>query len=443
MVEDILYRAVNKAHGGLVVTTAEVQLENVLEGVIAEVTGRNPFLSLFLGNKSITGGREPVRRKPYEIRFATGYYVIGRAMAEEGRTLLGRHEKDIWGDEAQMFTRRGWNNMQQSMKGARPRERYFGVPDGRRDVFYEMDTTTKRFDGQRLKLPSYYNPEWGEAMKARLLEAYGGEETDVYKQNVLGEHGAATRGVWDVDILVERNFQDTSLLDGRWFEITQQDVEEGLWEDTLRLLPGKGADGRAVIAVDCGFVAPSVIGIFVERGERWEMLGRLNLLRVPYDAQARILYELVRKYGARAVGLDASGADGQAIADVLKSMSGEETRLWINRVVFHSKVPSSDSEISSETYAAVLATRRLRNWFAEGRFMIPRDPGMVMEFSAETETASRDRVLYRVSPGATDHIIAMWRVLALTLYELDNNAAAQGYAMPLPRVVAWPPVAGN
>jgi len=37
----------------------------------------------------------------------------------------------------------------------------------------------------------------------------------------------------------------------------------------------------------------------------------------------------------------------------------------------------------------------------------------------------------------------MWRVLALTLYELDNNAAAQGYAMPLPRVVAWPPVAGN
>lgn len=434
---DILFQGMNNSDGGVLTTRARIHLENALEDLIRRIR-RDPFLDMFIATVKDTGGRDPIRRNPYSIAFATGFDFLGLAMAEEGTNIKGIHVKNWWGDETQMFTVEGWDSMQQSMKGGSPRERYHGVPDGRREVFWQLDTTVNRFKNLRLKLPTQYNPDWGEVMQDRLIDSYGGEETDSYKQNVFGEHGAASRGVWDTDVIQLRNVLTTKkIMDGRWFEITRKDFDSGQWKEHCKLIP-KGDGGATVIGMDCGFVAPSVVGIFEQQDSgAWELLGRLNLLRIRYDYQADILLFLARRYKIRALGLDCSGPDGNGIADCILRFTANSPPFQLNRVVFQEKMREMRDGIEIDKYTNVLATEHLRTLFDNGAFRIPYDPAMLAEFAEETETTnSFGRTIYKV-PSGVDHILSMFRCLGISLYLLAK-AGQKRQAAPVPRLVSCP-----
>jgi len=167
---------------------------------------------------------------------------------------------------------------------------YAGVPHGVRDSpFYRLDQTGEGLDWSRHKMTTFANPLYQtEESKQTLLKDYGGENTQQYITQVLGEWGEEVFSSFPPgSIAIKPELPYT------YQEFTGRQIERFIKADALDSyirVPRVDAS-RYIISVDHGFSPdPSMIGVFYEaKDKEWHQLARIKLLRVTIIHQAKLI----------------------------------------------------------------------------------------------------------------------------------------------------------
>lgn len=167
---------------------------------------------------------------------------------------------------------------------------YAGVPNGVRDTpFYRLDQTDQGLGWSKHKMTTYANPIYQtEKAKEKLVKDYGGENTQEYVTQVLGEWGEEVFSSFPPgSIAIKKE------LPYEYQEFTGKQIERFIKSETLSSyirLPRVSAD-RYIVSMDHGFSPdPSTIMVFYEaKDKEWHQLARFKLLRVADLHQAKVL----------------------------------------------------------------------------------------------------------------------------------------------------------
>jgi hypothetical protein len=211
-------------------------------------------------------------------------------------------------DEAAYYPWGTWIELQQVLNDWEPGHQTLvsGVPDGRRDrsVLYMADADD-HFTKHRI--PAHRNPRFTEKREKELTAQYGGEQSQDYIRQVLGEHGTPTYAVFDREFMrIEDYDVPVVRLYGSQFKKDSQLVYR-----LVNNLPKSPKYSQGVIfGVDLGYTQPTAIVALYEVDGVWYFLFRLELSQVSYDIQQKILDRLDTKYSPHYIGLD-MGAGGQ------------------------------------------------------------------------------------------------------------------------------------
>jgi hypothetical protein len=184
----------------LIGTRAQPNLQPIFDAQAA-LWQYNRFLKHFL----IKDTKRAIDRKNYEIRlFRDNRAMIkGRIQGKDGQGFNTVHPNICaWIDEAQYIDRNAIAEFYGMISGELPLIAS-GVPNGwRMSWAYQIDTDASwGFVGgrmTRLEDPrSLIDPNW----IANLERTYGGRESNLFKQKVLGEWGSASTMTFNVDLI--------------------------------------------------------------------------------------------------------------------------------------------------------------------------------------------------------------------------------------------------
>lgn len=425
---DIAYVLVNyPRHEGLVVTLDQIHLRKILDKVFDYFSGGNKFLSQFWKRSTKTPNYLLVLKNGYVLEGV----ITGAASKEKATNILGSHVDHIWGDEWQLIRDRDFKNLQQARSNPNTRERYFGVPDGTRGVFYQLDTDDEQFKNHRLKIASYYNPvAWSQKEKRRLIKRYGGEESQEYKHQVKGEHGLPTFSTWDLDA-IEKNINPNRAT--KIFDIYKRDLEQIDFKQII-VIPPRPLDAEKVLmGIDVGYVTPTVIIPFALIKKKWRQLCRINLTQLIYDTQAAVIDYIASELQAEGFGIDTTGAEGRAVVQKLNNPESiYKTKGYSKRiidVIFSSNITTGyernpetgeiifDGALPKERKEDVksFATLFLQQMFEREEFDLMPDERSFIEFSSEVQSKVGNKTVYKTNE--TDHIISAFRCFGIALFK--------------------------
>lgn len=171
--------------------------------------------------------------------------------------------------------------------------KYCGVPNGiRTSPFFDLDTKPENPQiWSRHKYPTFINPVYSDLeQRAKLVEDYGGVNSQGYITQVLGQWGdEAFSSFPPGSIAVDKKAPKMIK------ELTKKqilDKAENLYD--LVMLPSF-PDARFCIGLDYGFSPdPTEIFIAYSQGDNiWRQLARIRLVRVEMPIQARFLNWLI------------------------------------------------------------------------------------------------------------------------------------------------------
>lgn len=170
-----------------------------------------------------------------------------------------------------------------------------GVPNGVRGTpFYEIDTKPEKFKGwSRHKYSTYINPLYkSPELKQELIDSYGGETTQGYKTQVLGEWGDEAFSSFPTDsIAIDKSKQAPKVIR----ELIRKQILDN--ESSLSsLLPfPRFQNVQYCIGLDYGYSPdPTEICIAYSYGDGiWRQLSRIRLTRVEMPLQATFINWLV------------------------------------------------------------------------------------------------------------------------------------------------------
>ena len=212
-------------------------------------------------------------------------------MRVEGQRKLGESQVSlrasyIIGDEMAFGGEVAYESRQQTkLPGAR--QLYAGVPNGvRNSPFYKLDQTSMGEGWSRHKYPSFINPLF-QTEKARqdLISSHGGENSQMYITQVLGEWGKEAYSSFPrVPVIGTLPFS--------YIELTEELVNVSLQNLTQILaLPADDIDADVwVMGGDLGFSpAPTVLLIFYLKSGLWLEFARVVMRRVNPLNQARVI----------------------------------------------------------------------------------------------------------------------------------------------------------
>ena len=193
----------------------------------------------------------------------------------------------IIGDEMAFGDQAAYEARQQTKLPGGSRQLYAGVPNGvRTSPFYQLDQTNLGVGFSIHNYPSYINPLF-QSEKARkdLIDSHGGENTQMYITQVLGQWGKEAYSSFPRIPIV-------GTLPFKYIELTEEMINARLDDlGSLLALPVFGIKADAwVMGGDLGYSpAPTVLLIFYLKGGCWFEFARIKLLRTNPLNQARII----------------------------------------------------------------------------------------------------------------------------------------------------------
>jgi hypothetical protein len=374
-----------------------------------------PFFRLFL---------KRVRRSPsflIETHHDHKLYGISVGDDPEARVAQGVHASLIVYEESHQFPERAYIKIQGAKDPRGANQIMIGVPDGRLDTpFRKAEDKYESFRGRVFHLTSRFDPNFNQKKKTENADAYGGESSDVFKQEVDAEWGRPVFSAWDMD-MIYRNMERQ--LRGRDFAVEYLEISGKDYKDfgltpkgALGALMGPDLKTRYNLAADIGYTQPTDIGIFMEYQERWWLVQRVRLTnRMEHDDQAAIMSELARRFYCERISLDTTDGQGRSIAEELEKMHD-----WRDRVI---RVHFAETSVSAYTPEGkeikethkIIGTQRLRSMFAQRQFGLPPDDRIFEEFNTEKEERSADGVMRIITPDKV-HTPDMFRVFACMLF---------------------------
>jgi hypothetical protein len=190
-----------------------------------------------------------------------------------------------------------------------------GVPTGIREnnVLYIADQEDSSYTKHRVS--AYDNPRFTESDEKYAAEQYGGKESDDYTHLVLGLHGAPIFALFDRNMMEISNYPVYKIsLDGIKLK---ENLEEYI--QRLSVFPSLKSDKLDVImGIDLGYTEPTAIVImYQDTLGRLRFHGRIQLNKVSYTIQDRLIDLLDSKFRPSIIGID-EGSAGKAVVQRLQ-----------------------------------------------------------------------------------------------------------------------------
>lgn len=382
-----------------------------------------------------------LRSPQYTVQLRNGHMVYGISVGDdpEARMVVGKHASTVIIDESQIYPARAFLKLEGAKDPRGSTMLMVGVPDGRLDTpFRAADEKYSSFEGRRFHLTRRADPFWDQPTKQRWVDSYGGENTDLFKQEIDSDWGNPVWSAWDIES-IQRCMEDQFLGDPFppvVLEISGRVYRERRLTPDLACadLPGPTQSLPTIVAMDVGYSQPSEVGVFQMWHDRWWLAARIQLTtRMEHDDQAKVVNEIARLYKADRVGLDCTEGEGRAIAAELDKM-GWEGRI-ARYVATENQVIGWTPE-GAEIYdiSRSVATTTLRAMWGHREIAIPKDDYIPTEFNREMEARSPDGKTRVITP-ATCHCPDMMRVFALMRFQANpplppNTESAVPFVMP-------------
>lgn len=351
-------------------TRAQPNIQPIFEKMVA-LWERNFFLKFWLND-----GDRAVDRKNYEIRLKSNAQIKGRIQGKDGQGFNTVHPNiAAWIDEAQLLSDAAVAEFYGMISPQLPLLAS-GVPNGVRTSWaYHIDNDAgSDFAGggmTRLDDPRM-TPEFLEHLKT----IYGGENSNLWRQKVLGEWGADARMTFDIE-RIEHDLPVTGGERGRApgyyrnIVIDQGTYAPEVLPSLFAFREDMPARTKIWIAADHGGTGSPTTGYihFYDKHQKcWRQYLRFLAYGLHVGPQAEIFHYIANSmftlYGIKPwIGLDTTGQGGQAVASVLEEMG--HLVIWANvskNVVFGDRFESEEE----------LRKRLLKEpWSGNGKQLVP------------------------------------------------------------------------
>jgi hypothetical protein len=254
------------------------------------------------------------------------------AGARESANVVGLHAAKAIVDESQLYPLGTFNQLQKSINTWEEKTQIFtaGVPAGiRNTTLYYMDQKLKR--SKKYRIPSPANPFFTFADLEQSKKDYGGEESDLFLNLVLGQHG---RGA---EVVLSRDNMTVEAFDFHNYAYRNRNRINGYeYRDKLLLPNIKGYD-YFYAGIDVGFTDPTIIQCFGYKQGRWFLVARYLLQRIEIPIQEEIVDYLNAHYQFKDIRMDV-GNVGSSMFQSLKLRFGTTFRDNLHAVMFNEKI---------------------------------------------------------------------------------------------------------
>ncbi len=225
------------------------------------------------------------------LEFHTGliWWMRVEGQRGTGAGMVSLRADYIIGDEMAFGSQIDYDSRQQTkLPGAK--QLYAGVPNGvRSSPFYKIDQTNMGNSWSKHKYPSYINPLFqSEKAKQDVIDSHGGENTQMYLTQVLGEWGKEAYSSFPRIPVV-------GTLPFSYIELTEEVINVSLGNlSTLLALPTSEIKADAwIMGGDLGYSpAPTVLLIFYLKDGLWLEFARIVMRRCNPLNQARVIDHL-------------------------------------------------------------------------------------------------------------------------------------------------------
>lgn len=328
-----------------------------------------------------------VKFPSYEIEFTNGFVLYGRIAGTSGGTnLLGLHVDFVWVDETQIYPWIAVLQLQQCLnKGARLR--LYGVPNGVRESYlFKASLGILNGEFSHHKVEAWRNPDFDEKKRKRLLKIYGGEKSQMWKNQVEADWGEPQFEVFDPKDL-ERCV--IYLPDFRSLEIVSADLAYP-YPEAIPLPYAPAGTHQVYLGMDVGYKPdPSIIMAFSLVGTKAQAFLKLALRGVPYPDQARIVDYLLRFYKPTAMGIDYGGVGRGLVMELHDEKHFPETNYskTVIPVEFGGKMVIGYADDGKEIKENIKfkTTTMMQEAFGTKELVLPDDQELVDELQNHTK----------------------------------------------------------
>ena len=292
-----------------------VHLEPVWVNYLVKLLRGNSFLQHFLDpNRGVNGST-------FTITTKLGSSLICRIAGTSGTgaNVVGLHTPFVILDESAFYPYKTFLELQPVIKTFTKGNRLIvsGVPNGIREKNVNWHCQNENKDYSKHHVSAFDNPRFTEIDKQKAIETYGGEDSDDYVHNVLGLPGRPIFALFDRELMAIEEYPVYKLaFDGS--AISDNIVE---YINKLSILPSIPDRKYPVfMGVDLGVTEPTAIFIlYADNYGRIRFHAKIQLTRVNYYLQERILDFLFEKFSPILVAIDEGNAGRAVIPNLINS----------------------------------------------------------------------------------------------------------------------------
>ena len=291
----IVYSVPNKVH-----------LEPVFTGLIRMFRGNSLLKQVIAVGKGINSSTHTITLLNQAVLLCR---IAGQTGT--GANVIGLHTPFVLVDEGGYYPWGTWVELQPIVNTFTEGFRLgvAGVPTGLREenVLYHADMENSNYTKHRLS--AYDNPRFTEEDEARAIEQYGSKENEDFVHLVLGEHGAPLFAVFDRRLFQIESYPVNKLtLNG--IDLAGNLAE---YQTKLAFLPAVDGNKKVLFGIDLGYTDPTAIFIMTESKGVIRFHARVQLNKVSYNIQDKIIDWLDTKYRPSLIGIDV-GSSGLAVS---------------------------------------------------------------------------------------------------------------------------------
>jgi hypothetical protein len=235
-----------------------------------------------------------------------------------GSNVVGMHSPFEILDEAGFYPWGTWIELQPTLNVWQKGHRQIvsGVPTGVREqnVLYYTDEVDEKFSRHRIS--AHQNPRYSKEKDEENIIQYQGADSDDYLHHVLGRHGAPTFSVFDRNLMLLQTYPVYKIkIDG----VKMDDLSE--YFSKLQLIPRiEEKVDYTIMGVDLGYTDPTAIHILYSKDYAIKYHARIQLTKVTYPIQKKILDFLDTKFNKfDIIGIDTGGPGKPVAQDLLQA----------------------------------------------------------------------------------------------------------------------------
>jgi hypothetical protein len=233
-----------------------------------------------------------------------------------GANVVGLHSPIIIVDEAGYYPWGTWLELQPVLNTWQDGYKLFvsGVPTGLREnnVLYLADEADPKFNHHRTGAQE--NPRYSTDDEERNIIQYGGTDSEDYIHLVLGRHGSPTYAVFDRRLMQIEDYPTYRI---KFSGVDIRNYAEMV--NRLALLPAVPDNDIVILGIDLGYTDPTAIVIMYEKNNVIREHARINLVKVEYPMQEKLIDYLDTRLGnPPVIGIDQGGPGKTSVQHILQ-----------------------------------------------------------------------------------------------------------------------------